>query len=171
MSRVISGQCARVPAATRYVAPGRRAAKPPRCSAGEDVVKLEPRQPMRVFIEKAGAKPDEVQVRYVADPSAYTFESIEMSRERRRWLTQTPFLTTQLGGEHDVKVVLFVADAPTRADNLCNEARKLLGGIDFELVDVYAEELYFVVRRLDADVMLVSPTDARLARLSSSGDT
>lgn len=198
MSRIVIVS-ARVPAceaAARYAAPrllpkrtaggagaagaagaSRRALKQPttRCSANadDDTVKLEPRHPMRLFIKKTGAKPvdeDDAPIRYESDTTVYAFESVEVSRERRRWLSQTPFLTAQLGGEHDVRVVMFVADASVRPDGLCKEAEKLLSGIDYTMVTVYAEELYYIVHRLDADVMVVSEKDVRLARLGTSRD-
>lgn len=172
---------ARLPVAPRRSRVNRAVTQPTttRCSANadeEEIIKLEPRHQMRIFIKKTGAKPvdddcePEPPIRYTSDTPVYAFESVDVSRDRRRWLTQTPFLTVQLGGQHAVKVVLFVADASVRADGLCKEADAWLSGIDYTMVTVYAEELYFVVHKLDADVMLVSDLDVRLARLSANRD-
>ena len=175
MSRLLATGARAAPPRARCVAHRRR---PVRCRA-DDVAELEPRHPMRVFVKsetpawRDKADDDEEPdppTRYESDPNMYAFNHVDVSRARRRWLSHTPFLTAQLGGEHDVRVVLFVADDSTVAGGLCQEAERMLGGLEYAMVSVFAEEVYFLVHRLEADVMMVTATDVKLARMATNDE-
>jgi hypothetical protein len=102
---------------------------------------------------------------FVQMPKIFSFNSVDVSTERRQWLSQTPFLTTALGGSDDVRLALFVADDSTLKRGLCAEARDMMSGLCFEMISVYAEEVWFLATALDADLMLCSSADVRLARM------
>lgn len=103
----------------------------------------------------------------------HNFESVDVSKRRIDWLTQTAFLTgtrrdasrTPSGfpDPQNLKVVLYVAEDDAHRMGLCEEALELLDGVEYEMSRVYREEVQFLATRMGADIMLFGDKDIKLA--------